>query len=414
MKPTTAADIVLHDPEVEASLVGAAMTWPDRVEDVASDLAAEDFYVPRCLAAWRVIVEIIAEDGKPDALVVADRMRQFSPDIDPDDLRAWLVGLVRDALPPRREHVEIVLRYAAARRLLAVANDVRAEVANGADPYSVASQFARDADLVGQGGGRSEVEAATMADLVASAEDLAPWVIEGIVRTDWRALIVAPEGVGKSVCLRQIAVSAAQGVHPFNHRHIPPVRTLIVDAENPKASIAETGGPLDDQVRRTVGDAYDGGRCLVWSRPGGLNIRDPRDRAEFVRELRNARPQLVVAGPVYKLVGSRAKGESYEDAAEHVLRIFDDLRVRFGFALILEHHAPKSQGGSRPLDPFGSQRWLAWPELGINLTPEKDRGLRVGRFRGDRLQCEWPNRLTRGDVWPFDGVWERGMDGGKR
>jgi hypothetical protein len=173
MKPTTAADIVLHDPEVEASLVGAAMTWPDRVEDVASDLAAEDFYVPRCLAAWRVIVEIIAEDGKPDALVVADRMRQFSPDIDPDDLRAWLVGLVRDALPPRREHVEIVLRYAAARRLLAVANDVRAEVANGADPYSVASQFARDADLVGQGGGRSEVEAATMADLVASAEDLA-------------------------------------------------------------------------------------------------------------------------------------------------------------------------------------------------------------------------------------------------
>ena len=117
-----------------------------------------------------------------------------------------------------------------------------------------------------------------------------------------------------------------------------------------------------------------------------------------MRELRAQEPQLVVAGPVYKL-GRRRQGESYEDAAEGVQQVLDDLRTRFGFALVLEHHAPKGEHGSRELAPFGSQRWLAWPELGLGLQPyvERDstRGLRVQRFRGDRMASAWPDRLVR-------------------
>jgi replicative DNA helicase len=275
----------------------------------------------------------------------------------------------------------------------------------------VTDHLTRALDGVGLTHSGTQTEAMTVPELIASAEAEAPWVIPGMLRQDWRAVLVAPEGIGKSTLLRQIAMCAAQGIHPLRHDSIEPVRALVMDAENPRAAIAETGAALDRQARRSAADGYDPRRCLVWSRPGGVDLRDPRARADVVREIRSARPQLVVAGPVYKL-GRRRERESYEDAAEEVLGVLDDLRTRFGFALVLEHHAPKAQGGFRELAPFGSQRWLAWPELGISLRAEKDgTGLRVGRFRGDRLRCSWPDRLQRGSVWPFEGIWMNGGAG---
>jgi replicative DNA helicase len=237
---------------------------------------------------------------------------------------------------------------------------------------------------------------------------VAPWVIPDLLRIDWRAVIVAGEGMGKSTLLRQLAICTAQGVHPLKFTAVPPVRTLVVDAENSVAAIAETGAKLDRQARVAAGERYDPERCRIWSRPGGLDLRDARHRADFVREIRAQAPQLVVAGPVYKL-GRRRQGESYEDAAEGVQQVLDDLRMRFHFALVLEHHAPKGEGGSREMAPFGSQRWLAWPELGLGLKSEKGGSLLVQRFRGDRMASSWPDRIDRGDVWPFVGVWRNGL-----
>ena len=272
----------------------------------------------------------------------------------------------------------------------------------------MASRLSADLDQIGSRTGHSEPQALTIPEVVERASDLAPWVIPGLLRSDWRAVVVASEGVGKSTLLRQLAMCAAQGVHPLTHRPMDPVRTFIIDAENPLAAIAETGGPIDEQLRRHLAAGYEPDRCRVWSEPGGLDLRTPSARADLVREIRHQQPGLVVAGPIYKL-GSRHEKESYEDAAEGLQLVLDDLRTRFGFALVLEHHAPKPQGGKRELLPFGSQRWLAWPELGITLTANELGGVTVGRFRGDRLHNWWPETLERGGDWPFTGMWEFGI-----
>jgi replicative DNA helicase len=257
----------------------------------------------------------------------------------------------------------------------------------------------------------------TLPELIAAAEGAAPWVVLGLVRKDWRVVVVGAEGSGKSTFLRQLAVAPAQGFHPLTFKPIPPIRTLIVDAENPLAAIAETGAVLDVQVRLAAGDHYDAERCKVWSQPGGLDLRDPHDRAALVRELRAQKPQLVVMGPIYKLARAE-KGEKYEDIADAVLAVLDKLRTRFGFALVLEGHAPKGQGRRREMSPFGSQRWLAWPEIGISMLQgseddDEDDELsgdvvRPGRFRGDRLGNWWPDELHRGQAWPWEGVWHHG------
>jgi hypothetical protein len=393
-----------YDPEAERAMVGAAIQWPDRLDGVADDLTGDDFYDLQHRAIWVAVADLIANGSPVDQVTVLDRVGA-SAAVGANDL----IDLRANALPPLREHADIILRHSAARRARLILAEAEHELKEGVNPFVVAERAAGRLDEVGSMSASGRIEAMTLPDLIASAANAAPWVVHGLLRSDWRAIVVAGEGLGKSTLLRQLAVCAAQGIHPLTCRPMEPIRSLIIDAENPLAAIAETGKRLDEQARRTAGDAFEPERCKVWSRPGGLDLRTPRDRGDLVREIRDQRPQLVVAGPVYKL-GRRHEGESYEDAAEGMLAVLDDLRTRFDFALVLEHHAPKPLAGKRDMLPFGSQRWMAWPELGITLK-EKDTGpeLELGRFRGDRLTAWWPDRLERGTVWPWQGVWDHGV-----
>jgi replicative DNA helicase len=395
-----------HDLAAEAALVGGALIFPERVENIAADVQALHFYRPAHGVMWAAITGLIGQGiTRLDYVLVADRCRSVDPTFD----ESLVPQMMANAIAPQRAHAEIILRHAAARAALADLAQATADIHAGADPYQVAGQTAKALDKVGPAIG-DQPEAMTMPELVAQADHLAPEVIGGLPRLDWRLVVVAGEGSGKSTLLRQLAVCVGQGIHPLRFTRVPPVRALVVDAENSLAAIAETGARLDRQARLVAGDSYEPGRCRTWSRPGGLDLREPRDRAALIRELRAQKPQLVCAGPLYKL-GGRHQGESYEDAAEGVQHVLDDLRTRFGFALVIEHHAPKGDGsGSREMAPFGSQRWLAWPELGLGLKPDKETGgLLVRRFRGDRMASDWPDKLVRGQVWPFEGVWHKGL-----
>jgi replicative DNA helicase len=386
--------------------LGGLAHFPERLDDVGPALLPDHFYRPVHQVLFGAMRELITEgvSGPLDHVLLLDRCRRLDPTF-PEDV---LGSVLAEGIAPHRQHADIIIGLAAGRQVLAIASEAQHAIAEGDDAYQVAARAAKGLDEVGTPTNRAP-EALTVPQLVERADQVAPWVVPGLLRLDWRAVIVAGEGKGKSTLLRQLAIAPAQGIHPLKFSAIPPVNTLVVDAENSLAAIAETGGRLDQLAQAAAGERYDPGRCRIWSRPGGLDLRDPRDRSELVRELKAQRPQLVVAGPVYKL-GRRRAGEAYEEAAEGVQQVLDDLRTRFGFALVLEHHAPKGDGGAREMAPFGSQRWLAWPELGLGLYAERDNGgLRVERFRGDRMAASWPDKLVRGQAWPFEGVWRQGL-----
>ena len=110
----------------------------------------------------------------------------------------------------------------------------------------------------------------------------------------------------------------------------------------------------------------------------------------------------------------RKGGESYEDSADEAMAVLDDLRTKYEFALYMEHHAAKGKSGeNRDLAPMGSQRWMAWPEIGISLYKDKQdpTTFDVKRFRGDRLSgVRWPDRIVRDRTFLVDGVWEGGLN----
>ena len=398
--PGASMSVSHYDAELELSIIGAAITWPERL-DICDDLAPEDFYVPSHSACWRAVVALVGEGTKPDIAMVADRTKMLGYPVEPVDLLAASLN----ALPPQRSHIEVLLRHARARRLSEAAHFTLEALNDKMDPDTAADHLA---GLLGDLRGlrsMTDPEAINIPQLATRSESMSPWIIEGLLRSDWRAVIVGEEGKGKSLLLRQIAIAAAQGIHPLKFRSIPPIRTLIVDLENPAAAILETGLPLDQLARQYAGDDYDPDRCRIWMQPGGLDLRSRKDRGALEREIAAQQPQLVVLGPVYKSY-RRVKSEGYEDAADDAQVVLDQLRMKYHFALVLEHHAPKGHAGYRELAPFGSQRWLAWPELGISLEPTKDeRVFKSGRFRGDRLESRWPDEFHHGREWPWEGKW---------
>ena len=196
---------------------------------------------------------------------------------------------------------------------------------------------------------------------------------------------------------------AAYGIHPLSrasdHERIVPVRTLLIDLENPRDHLRFS---LDKLTSKAKGISDVDAESRMWCRPGGIDLRKRADRAEVENILRRRRPELVVMGPLYK--SYRVKGsEAWDLVASEVQAVLDDWRARFGITLLIEDHAPKGQ----LLVPFGSSLWLRWPEVGLALEESNEISLKVGRWRGDRMTTDWPYYLDRGRdyEWPWQGAW---------
>lgn len=405
---------VPHSIAAEESLLGAMLLSRAACETAAAGVSAGDFYKPSHGMIFEAMVRLY-EHGQPiDPVTVAEELRQHDllDAIDgPERLMALLAATPATSSAPR--YVKIISDHSVLRKVIMAADEIAAAAYDLPDDVTSVVELAhvRLAEALA-GIGTSEPEDLWVLDdfLDRPMEDRPQWVIPGMLRKGWRCMVVAGEGSGKTVLFRQSGIAAAQGIHPLHFQPIPHIRVLIVDLENPEDSIHDVCQPIRVQAQTVVGDAYDGERAYLWHRPAGIDLRSRRDRMEFEAVIAACRPDLVCLGPIYKAY-SVSGNENDEQAAKEVMQCFDDLRTRYNFALLLEHHAPKGSGGkNRDLLPYGSSLWLRWPELGIKLSPLDSEGhtMKVGRWRGDRLENAWPVEIHRGKPWPWVGVWPDG------
>lgn len=396
-----------YNEDVERDLALGAILYQPYTADIAGELSPEDFYVPLYSHIWEIFLDLYCDKGQTftSATVVDECERRGWP-INPADL----ITLNVNGYKPIASHIDVIRRDALTRRLLSLTAGMSNQIVDGADPYEILddiSRFTKDLGEVNR-----EPTAITMEELIEASVDGAPWVIPGLMKQDWRALLVASEGGSKSTVLRALLMCASQGFHALDNRGIvfrdriaiDPQRTLLCDFENPSDAITETGALLMNHLQQVSPD-YDSTRFRMWRQLEGFNLRKRSDRAELIREITFQKPTIVSMGPWYKM-GRRKAGEGYEDVADDMLAILDELRTKYGFALFLEHHAPKGQGAQRVLDPFGSQRLLAWPDLGLSLRPVPDTdNLDIERHRGDRMKNDWPTMIVRDPKWLIRGSW---------
>lgn len=388
-----------HSIEAEQALIGAALLRQSIVGHLLGYVDPSDFYKPLHQLAWEQMLELHATGQPIDIVTVSQRFPGA-------DQRADLLACqnATPAVSAAGKYADLVVETSRRRKLMAhyaelaqQCYEMSADAVMALDNPHADRLIARRSDEVEGLFGLAQFAAMTQ-ELVDHGE----WMAPHILRRRWRAIIVAAEGIGKGTLMRYLGLNIAAGRDPWNYREfITPRRVLYIDVENSDTTILHQISVANKAVD-LVAESED--RYHIWRRESGLNFRDRRVQAEVESVLQQVRPDVVFAGPLYKMF-RRKSAEDMEQATIELLEVLDDFRTRFDFALVLEHHSPKGGPGYRDLTPFGSSALLRWPEFGLTLEPqgnplphETTMTLEIGRFRRDREPADWPQSIKRGEM----------------
>lgn len=250
----------------------------------------------------------------------------------------------------------------------------------------------------------------TISQMVNGEFDSGREIIPGYFAETNVCLLVGPEGHGKSLLMRQIAVQCAAGINPFTSANMEPLRVLYLDAENPEHQQQEDWQMLDWLARRhRDGVEYDDRLRIVAMWGDQPNIVHPVGLDWFLGEIDSYRPHLCLMGPLADIVEGDPADRAVASAFKQVLR---RARTICGTGFIVEHHSPHRMAGDkkREMRPLGSVVLRQFPDFGYGMEPNEDGTYTLHAWRGERVKRRaWPDQLRKGQgtmEWP----WEFGED----
>lgn len=255
-------------------------------------------------------------------------------------------------------------------------------------------------------------DADLLSTLMAEPDKPEDWIVPGLLERGDRVVITGHEGHGKTVVMRQIVACLAAGIHPWTGRPFGEgLRVLQLDVENSRPQTRRGY----EMVQRIIRRLPQG-----WARNVTIKVRNEgidllgRDAGYLHQIASKCSPDVIVAGPVYKMMPAGDSNEGRDTGA--LQAVLDDVRVRHNAALILEHHPPLGNAiGRRTVRPVGSSLWLRWPEIGIGLAeheeqltqerpdrseshPDHPEWLDVARWRPPREDRDWPHEIRWGAI----------------
>lgn len=322
-----------------------------------------------------------------------------------DHLRDGVITIVADKDDPGQAHARQVrdslLGVAAAVYIVEPAGDCKDatdHVNAGHGLHELVTTYSTDE--------ASKVDLAPdLWEFIASQDAPYDWIVPDRLERGDRLMLTGFEGLGKSVLTRQLAVTIAAGIDPFDWRKpIGPKRVLFIDCENSVRQSRRRFRPLAEASVRGHHPVPEGGLRLI-HRPEGIDLTRDEDAAWLIERVVAHRPDVLFIGPFYRLHKANINEEL---PARRAVAVLDLARVTVDCALIIETHAGHGQPGARrSVRPAGSSLLLRWPEFGYGLRPagdEKDhRHVQVQPWRGQRDERDWPEYLTWGDPdgWPW-------------
>lgn len=233
-------------------------------------------------------------------------------------------------------------------------------------------------------------------------------IIPGTLAEANVVVLVGPEGHGKSLFLRQFAVCASAGLHPFTGARIDPLRVMYIDAENPEFQQKEDWSRLVGLAARHTGESIPDERLWLMSEwRHEPDLITPDGQAWLFEKVATYRPQLLIMGPVQNLVGRDVKDD---EVVRRFKKAINGARAICGTAFMIEHHAPHRSPGDkeRQMRPYGSSLFMKWPDYGYGLKPTEDEGTYdMYPFRRPRVRRRaWPEQFRWGRPNTMEFPWE--------
>lgn len=374
------------------------------IRNAAAECAPIDFQDTRLSAMFAGMARMFAEREPIDVITVSAHLLEWGVrGISAVDLHQWISEVPTAA---NVGYYAAQVRQGAMKRGLAMA---AARISAGVEeltPEQVLGRAFDDLRGIREDHVIDELRAVSL-ESVLHTDAQYDWVVQGLLERKDRLMITGAEGLGKSTLVRQMAITASAGIHPFLEYPIEPARVLVVDAENTEKQWAREVGKWAASAETLSSTSPFQNMQLACVRR--MDLSKDMDLGQLHRLVDEHKPDVLFIGPLYRLV---PRAIDSDDDAAPLLAALDTLRDR-GLALVIEAHAghAKNKTGERDLRPRGSSQLLGWPEFGYGIRPNAKNPLHVDmvRWRGDRDARGWPEKLARSNKagsqrWPWRPV----------
>jgi hypothetical protein len=371
----------------EEAVIGACILDPNVIREAVKVVMPSDFETWQGEEVFSAIIKLHSTGRPVDMMTVIAELAAQKSRVPAGDLHRIIAEV------PTSSNVTYyaeMVRESATRRRLTRTGQKLVQYANDPStlPGAVLADAIKELKAAREDSPTSSLTGTTLGELMAQPDSY-DWVIKGLFESGDRYMLTGNEGAGKSMLVKQIAVFAAAGIHPFWLYDIPPVDVVVIDRENSERQWRRKARPLFDAAR-AVGKG-DPGSLYIENNLGDFDITKDRDLGYIHRVLDHNPCKILAIGPLYKLIPRAIKTD---DDAAPLLAALDSLRNR-GCVIITEAHAGNERSSS--LRPVGSSAFMRWPEFGHGLRADEVQENRymIERWRGDRDERPFPSALYR-------------------
>ena len=380
----------MYDREAERAVLAACLQSTLARQEARKHLTGADFWQPAHEAVWDAIGRLDRHGRTVDAVTVntvtTGQAKELLPELVTLPVVPATVG----------QYARIVRGWSTKRRIQdAAQRALQQALSPDVNPVGYAASLATTFASIRDAGIDEDPNVKTLAEVLSEPDDEPDWLIPGLLERRDRLVLTGTEGTGKSLLLRQIAVCGAAGTHPWEPATaIQPITACLFDCENTEPQIRRVVRPLVDYASRW--GQRDPAPYVTLRATSRLDLTRDKDLAEIHRVLDAVVPDLVVIGPLYRLVPHAVQTD---DEAVPLLAALDTIRDR-GIAVLVEAHAGHAlgRGGLRDMRPRGSSALLGWPEFGYGMREGETRGhADLVPWRGNRSERDFPERLHYAD-----------------
>jgi len=381
-----------------SSLYHASMS-NSSAERVFSIVDVADFQEGKQQKLAEIIVKLLAEN-KVDQMAVATESTKVNA-----EFGAWFYTYVKEELYGTATYCANAVRDAANRRRLekSLNKALNMSVDMKRDVDEIMSTLITDLGTT-QAHMTSGLSVVGFDDVFNAEDDLRPWIMPNMLRTNERMIITGPEGGGKSVLVAQMCLGAAMGVNTMSagfDRH-EPLRVLMLDVENDRLQVRNNMR----KVYPVLKEMNDVQPNIEWVDIQHIDLADPVEQQKVIKLAKERQPQLMYMGSLYRLA---PEGEKVDAAFTNISRTVDRIRAETGASVLLEAHAGHGLSNDRNgMRPYGSSMWMRWPEFGFGMVRHNQSGnIQLKNWRGHRSDDRnWPAGLRRGSVLPWQPIME--------
>lgn len=229
--------------------------------------------------------------------------------------------------------------------------------------------------------------------------ELAPTLIENVLRQGHKMLISGPSKAGKSFALIQLCIAIAEGTKWFNFK-CTQGKVLYVNLELDSASCLHRFKDVYTALKipPTHIENID-----IWNLRGKCVPMD-KLAPKLIRRASKKNYIAVIIDPIYKVITG---DENSADQMAHFCNQFDKICNELGCSTIYCHHYSKgSQGGKRSIDrASGSGVFARDPDAILSLT-QLEITETLQKQEENKAICarcaEWLNRWHKGDSYSQD------------